>query len=776
LQINVALLAALGTLLLGIGQQSTWLPMIAILGATLSVCFTDILKWFRLNRNLANIAAVIAVVFSLSDFARHDSERQLLAVANLLVYLQIVLLFQEKNDRLYWQLLMLSLLQVTVSSALNLGFQFGILLAIYMFAAITAMVLFFIHRQRRRFGRRAGAAGRDAGEKVFTAAASGDPAVRMLGRTIAWRIFWMGTATLLITVVVFYALPRRSTAQWGTILLPDDATAFAEDVTLDEMRKLKQSHDPVLRISFFSQRSGEPYPVRERCYLRGSVLSKYAYEGGEGRWRRLVPRGPFYSSLGRAPAGTNLVRQEIVLEPTDNSTLFAVYPVYDIPQTNSDVRIERVNYQTYRNRISGGRFRYAVGTSGFEAGMQRSITPALHDLYKWDRKRLTDFPEEQLPQLKQIAEEALSDAGVSAGNPLYQARALEAHFRSSGLYTYSLDPIVERDPDLDPVEEFVAKHRTGHCEYYAAALVLMLRSQGIPAQMVVGYVAEDYNSVGGYFEVKEKDAHAWVEVYIAADEIPDDVKRTAPVGKHGIWLRLDPTPPSDEEAELAHEAGLIDRVFQLRDYMQTLWEEYVLRLDAQQQREAIFKPLGESLTTGLKNFFSPRAWLKFFRKLGRELASDRPSWRAAMVLFVLGLLAYLVHRTVQQMKAAAAPPALSRFAGWMRRRAGIDETQRARTVEFYRRLESLLGRYGMRRLVGQTQREFAAAVGGELADMPVCRSVASLPRRIAEAFYRVRFGHRSLDKDQSEEVEHALGNLERALSEDTAARKQRKKQ
>ena len=116
-QITFATLVSLGTLLLGMGQRSLTLPMVAILSAAVSIYVTDLRGWIRLNKPVANLAAMLAVVLSVSNFFHVTSEEQLLAVANLLVYLQVVLMFQKKTGRMYWQLLMLNVLQVVVGAA-----------------------------------------------------------------------------------------------------------------------------------------------------------------------------------------------------------------------------------------------------------------------------------------------------------------------------------------------------------------------------------------------------------------------------------------------------------------------------------------------------------------------------------------------------------------------------------------------------------------------------------------------------------------------------------
>jgi hypothetical protein len=149
LQINIAALTVLGTLLLGMGQKNPMLPALSLFAAVTSIYFTDALGWFRLHRVVANLAALGALFISMREFDVFggNSASQLRAIANLLVYLQFVLLYQEKNQRVYWQLAVLSLLQVVVAAALDLPVGLGLLLLVYMFTALSAMSLLFVYSQ-----------------------------------------------------------------------------------------------------------------------------------------------------------------------------------------------------------------------------------------------------------------------------------------------------------------------------------------------------------------------------------------------------------------------------------------------------------------------------------------------------------------------------------------------------------------------------------------------------------------------------------------------------
>ncbi len=78
-------------------------------------------------------------------------------------------------------------------------------------------------------------------------------------------------------------------------------------------------------------------------------------------------------------------------------------------------------------------------------------------------------------------------------------------------FTYSLIPSADRLDHLDPIEDFAANHRTGHCQYFASTLAMMLRSVGIPTRIVLGFRPAEFNDVGKYFVVRQRHAHAWVK-------------------------------------------------------------------------------------------------------------------------------------------------------------------------------------------------------------------------------------------------------------------------
>lgn len=125
-----------------------------------------------------------------------------------------------------------------------------------------------------------------------------------------------------------------------------------------------------------------------------------------------------------------------------------------------------------------------------------------------------------------------------------QLGALQRKLRRD--FTYSLN--VRRETQDDPVVEFLTRGRRGHCEYFASSMALLSRSLGIPARVVAGYRVTEYNSFGGYYLVRERNAHSWVEAWVEGQG----------------WTTYDPTPSTDvpglTRTETPWVGALLDRL------------------------------------------------------------------------------------------------------------------------------------------------------------------------------------------------------------------------
>jgi transglutaminase-like putative cysteine protease len=136
-----------------------------------------------------------------------------------------------------------------------------------------------------------------------------------------------------------------------------------------------------------------------------------------------------------------------------------------------------------------------------------------------DWERMLQQPADADPRILELAQEITK----TAPSDYEKTVAIERYLLES--YPYTLDTVFEEVPG-NLVNYFLFERKEGHCEYFASAMVMMLRSIGIPARLVTGFSATQYNPLTGYIEVRRLDAHAWVEAYI-----------------NGVgWATFEPTP------------------------------------------------------------------------------------------------------------------------------------------------------------------------------------------------------------------------------------------
>jgi transglutaminase-like putative cysteine protease len=798
LQINLATLAGLATLLLSMGEDTPGKALLVWLAAGTSIWLTDVRGWLRLNRTMASAAALALGLWFAARWMRVGGQARILVVADLVVYLQVILFFQKKDRSTYWLLAIISLLEVVVAAWFSQGAMFGVLLVVYMLTGLSALALLFLYTQWSRYQRVAeppqpkpppGSRWPLADQSAVSTTAVGSSRAGIV-RELFLRLAMLGLGTLVLTAVIFISVPRRGHSAWrGALLTPRTIVGFNDAVTLGQLGLILESREEVMRVHLTDYRSGQLLPVQPQLYLRGVILTHY----DRGQWTHPAPRrpppnfflepfdprgdlsgdlpddppdedqveGPASAAPPRPPG--QWVRQQIKVEPLDRDELFCIWPWSTIP---SEGRDSPVFYDPARGRLlrksslRGERFVYQLVTTAFAGGRLQSLVPcndpgvgpAGNDCPR-DLGPLLQVP--RVPHLVALARQWVAASGLRRDGRLGLARLLEQQLGRADRFQYSLEG-QPRDPRIDPIEDFVTNHPRGHCEYFAAALALMLRSQGIPARVVLGYRCDEWNSLGKFYQVRQSDAHAWVEAYLAARDIPQDLRWGNDPGRWdgGAWLRLDATPPS---AEIAGHSAL-DKARQGLNWIDSLWSDYVVEMDRQRQEEAVYQPLVAAIRAACRKLCSAAWWGDKLRGAGNLLNLSR--WN--------GLGGWLLHVGLPLLLAAA-------LAGWMARglwRRGRQRWWRRRDraaagarrirprIEFYHRFEVVLARQGLVRAAGQTPRELARAAAQRIVADTGRQDLAAVPGRIVDAFYHVRFGGLPLDNPRREAVEHGLAELE----------------
>ncbi len=800
LQISTALLAVLGASFLILTGDQTVFPYALGISAVIALVVTDWYGWVKVPRGLGNLAALISVAWTFREFMRlsRDREAQLLTISHMLIYLQVVLVFQAKSRRVHWQLLVLSVLQVVVAAALATGPQFGLLLTIYMATAMASMLL--LCYQREVFD--------DELPLLSTSGKSPTSWHRLLDaprqRTNQarqrqledWvRMPWLAQSVLMFTLgsvafalVFFFSAPRLSEAVWQTGRGRTSVSGFSSEVVLQTSGNIRLSDQPIMRVSFMNPATGRPMQLTTEPYFHGQVLTNYHPNENSGRWSYRPADG--LSSGAQlhtieAVQPSDIVKQEISLDATPSRLLFALLPVVRLPETPDWVEEKRRFPRLLRTGLDDQlnltrELHFSIGTLALRNGRQLPAVPhfnpgkTLDDDTEFHKelKHHREFDAEQFPQIKQVADDVIRIQQLENESVLTRATALRNHLYASGKYQYSLQIDAPAEASaVDPLERFISVGRRGHCEYFASALVMMLRSQSIPARMVVGYKGGDWNALGQYYLVRQKHAHAWVEVLLTTAETPPD-EIAGKANGSGNWYRLDPTPPSSDQLAAADKAGLTTRISDAFDYADYLWRDYVLGLNSGRQ-DSVFEPIRNRSREMLPAGIDATAWQRWLQnslKKTQQTAGENEAKNIDTDQSTAPWSSYAMLLT-----AVIATPAV--LAGgllcgrwlWQRTRSRRGTTATS-APEFFLELNRILIRRGISVPPQATASELARLAaqrlilpGNNNAQQPAqVLELAAVLEMIVAGYHRVRFGGDALNQHEQAAIATALAVLQRA--------------
>ncbi len=807
LQWNIALIVVVGALLLSLGNGQYFLPILAGGSAAFSLIFVDKLGWFVLNRFAANIVALIVAVIPLLNFFDNDNQAQLLSIARLLIHLQIVLLLEKKTSRIYWQLFVLSVLQVVVAAALRLDLQGGLLFAVYILLDFSGMILMLMQRDRDRV-KQANILSAHA-QKDAQAMLEGEAPARILraaplasfhrshpsGLYLSFYLRQSLLFTLMaiaFSTFLFYSVKRTGDTWQGGRIQDFSMVGFNDSIRLGEEGLISESGRPVMRVQLYERGSDQPFELTGPLFLRGTTLHSYTRENGTMGWKPM--RRQLSMSLVRSQElneigdRTDYIRQDISLEPTKRPFLFTQFPALAINLRDRN----RFDFDPYRNALkleeepkSRDDLRYSLAIMNIRERQQSKFYPfenpfrngpepmiSLHEAELLGLQTRINAPG-AMQYIRELAEEWAA-ATNDPDNRMVVALGLERRFQEDTRFRYTLDfRDVKRDLTLDPVVDFLKNHKSGHCEYFSSALVLMLRSLDIPARLVVGNYVPEYNHIGNFYQVEERHAHVWVEAYLRPDDITQEMIDRGDASPAGAWLRLNPMPLASSTSENASDsASVANRANDALGFAQMLWDDFVVGLDAERQEKALFQG-------SMGNMLDGAYWQIIFNTNAKKIPffGDNPqvAIQAVFTLVALGMIAFyfLHHRRKQQQerKSSAAGHWLQRWSPRLARLLGqATQAEESVQVEFYQRVEALLHRFGFDRRQPQTAREFFATVTAELAPPANVRDIAASLETVAHSFYTVRFSGHSLSEKEHADVELAIQRLEQALFSDNTTK------
>jgi transglutaminase-like putative cysteine protease len=297
-----------------------------------------------------------------------------------------------------------------------------------------------------------------------------------------------------LAALCFVLVPRLPGALWAMPGNGRAETGLSDEMSPGSISDLSLSEEIAFRVRF----EGAPPPAAQR-YWRGPVL--HEFDGYT--WRRRA------NQLARTQEEEMLsppLRYRVMLEPHGRNYLFAL----DTLQNIEGIRYQR----TFDGETLAWR---TIGTAVAYDAVSHLRSRTIGELSVLARRLDTRLPQGRNPRSVALAHELR--AGV-ASDAEFAQRVLE-YLRTGG-FEYSLTPPLL---DFDSIDDLLFRTRLGYCGHFASAYVMMMRAANIPARVVSGYQGGSWNAMGGYYTVRQSDAHSWAEVWL----------------DNQGWTRIDPT-------------------------------------------------------------------------------------------------------------------------------------------------------------------------------------------------------------------------------------------
>jgi protein-glutamine gamma-glutamyltransferase len=661
---------------------------------------------------LWNVLLIGSFVILLIDLTVVSRDLLPAGIHFLVVLLDIKLLtLQQRRD--YRHLYAISLMAILAAAALTTDAWYVPVFLLYLLAAVWTLLLYHLTQE--------------TGETPAVVPLSSTAACFMTspGR-ITQRFFWLtnGTAvlTITLTLAIFFLIPRM-----GAGILQKTSgealrtTGFSDRVDLGTMGSVKQDPQIVMRVELPDQ----PAVEKDRLYLRGLAYDQYngqswSHSGTRRRSLSLVADGTFLTP----PAGNRLpdsqslsFRQDILLEALDTAVLFAA-PFAEL------VSGEFLTVQT--DAMSGlhlpfppsSRIRYSVTSQAPRLSADERIASILA------------YPDSirshylQVPVGSEQVADLAYRVSQQATTPFERTLAIQQHLLEN--YRYSLE--ADTTTLSHPLEEFLFTRKTGYCEHYATAMVVMLRTVGIPARLVTGFLATEWNEYGGYFTVRQRDAHAWVEVYFP----------------HSGWITMDPTPT----VSAAVTTTRWEPLNQLGESLQLKWDRLFVHYSAKDQLAVVH---------GVREGSDAL----------REKVSRWVSLLSAPISQVLSRLTHMVrtfHPDMLGPVTGVIVVGLALLLLMLRDRIGLWATthlptsrQHLAIVQLYARMVRTVEKHGVTKPPTATASEFARLVEQEW------KSAAPIVADVITLYHQGRFSRISLTPDELSRAAEQVRRLQSLL-------------
>ena len=629
------------------------------------------------------------------------------ATVHLALFGVVVRMFSLRRERDHIMLAILAFLMVLASAVLTVDSVFLFSFAIFMLMAVGTFVLM----EMRRSGHAAS----------IQAKHSNDPQEH---RRLAFSLVRIAPALMLMILfsgaALFFLMPRMSAGYMGDYSFGTDlSSGFSDRVQLGQIGQIQQSNAVVMHIQIDGDTTGH-YDL----HWRGVALSMFdGTTWSNPREQLLLPRQPdnsfrippanpplpsfVFASLQRE----RLIHYRVLMEPIGTNVFFLA------PWARS----LRGDYRMLAADSVGAVYdldsRHGIGRYEAESDIMAAPPAEL-------RRAGRNYPEQiqarylHLPALDPRVPRLAAEITSSASNDFDKAAAIENHLRTRFGYTLQLP----RSHEKDPIANFLFERKQGHCEYFASAMAVMLRTLGIPSRVVNGFRSDEFNDLTANYVVRAKDAHSWVEAYFPG---------------YG-WQTFDPTPAGPGGSPQGW-----GRVALYIDAMASFWRDWVVSYDSSHQYVLGQTAVGRSraLWEGTRRWarLHYASMLKWAQRSQDRVEHSPQRWALlggaiTLVLVFLGNLGRIA-RFLHEKWLQAHP----------------ERSPEQAAALWYQRMARALARRGVEKPPGQTPHEFVMRIEDIRLREPVAR--------FTQVYESARFGNSAEDVQRLpelfEEVESA---------------------
>jgi transglutaminase-like putative cysteine protease len=591
-------------------------------------------------------------------------DRMLTATIHLILFTTVIKIFSARTYRDYGYLAALSFMMMLASAILTVSTTYLVFFTLYIIFAISTFISYEIKQGMESASR--------APEGPFRKPRQNRAAVE---GALMRAAVGLGVGIFLLAAVLFFVIPRYRTGYLTSLSSQaQNITGFSDTVNLGDMRKILRSPMVVMRVTV----EGDPRQF-QGVKWRGVGLT--SFDGthwfndnteqipitAASEQRFVLPRLEGWRSRSRRPLRYHVLRSALSTDvlfaaPTPQEVMGRFHMV-DVDETGSLHSPQ-----------------YAFAPLAYDVVSETGL-PSAREL----QRASTNYPDDirlvylRLPELNPKIADLARQVASTATNNYDRATAIQDYLRDN--FRYTLDPSAIEPKD--PIVSFLFKSKSGYCEYFAAAMAVMLRTLNIPSRLVNGFQRGSYNHIGKDFVVRARDAHSWVEVYFP---------------NYG-WITFDPTPADPNPIR----AGAWD------DYVDALnlfWSEWIVNYDFSHQVRLARQV--EQTSRGFQQEFVNRT--DELKRRAVRVAFFVEAWLMSHKLFMLLLMVSVLAMLVASEKGGSLAE-IRFFWLWKFGRRELALNPRQATLS-YQRLLKTLRKKGYPKPAALTPWEFAQSLLG----------------------------------------------------------------